>query len=86
MRDRRGASGKKSDGDAGHNGYITALAEYACRELGFGWREAFSDVPAATIALLMRQTYHLRDPSAAIPLSEIEKIDNGLIRPGRQPA
>lgn len=34
----------------------------------------------------MRQTYHLRNPSAAIPLSEIEKIDNGLIRPGRQPA
>lgn len=34
----------------------------------------------------MRQTYHVRDPFAAIPLSEIEKIDNGLIRPGRQPA
>jgi len=48
------------------------------------WREAFYVVPAATIALLMRQTVHVRDPSLAIPLSEIEKIDNGTIRPGRQ--
>ncbi len=32
----------------------------------------------------MRQRLHALDPNGSITLSEIEKLDNGTIRPGRQ--
>lgn len=34
----------------------------------------------------MRQHLHALDPDGAISLSEIEKLDNGTLRPGRQHA
>lgn len=43
-------------------------------------------VPACTLALLMRESLHVHDPDAEIPLSEIEKIDHGLIVVPRQQA
>ena len=34
----------------------------------------------------MRQHLHALDPGGSITLSEIEKLDNGTLRPGRQQA
>ena len=77
VRRRAGVPAKKN---GGHNGWITALAEWACRTYGWTWREAVFEVPASVLALYWRQSRRASGEENVMHLSEIEKIDDAKAR------
>ncbi len=73
--DRRHSRGRAKK-NGGHNGWIAALAEWACRTYGWPWREAVFEVPAPVLALYWRQSRRANGEENVMHLSEIEKIDD----------
>ena len=69
---------RRAKKNGGHNGWIAALAEWACRTYGWTRDETVFQVPASVVALFWRQSRYSDGNANVMHLSEIEEIDDRL--------